>query len=407
MSYQVNYQKLFNPIISLMFFFLTLNGSVNQSLLLAQTESSNPLETNIADPLIPKFDRDRPLTPLEKLKVRKVTDRLDKQAIGLIDAGNEEKAFQLWYRQLRLKRALGRLEEVVALGRVGEVAWNQNRQQDLNIITQRLENIKQEASEQKLLKSSLLNALGKANRQVRNLETAIDLYRQILTNLRQQKNRDPLRERDNLEILGQLNLDRFDYTAAAKIYEELFKISRSQVSSDREYNYLLQLAEIYDRQSQPTNAVIIKQKLAKIYQNNRQIQELASLKIAIAEDYQSLDRSEQASQNFREAFNLAWSSQQYSIASDALEKLGNLYLQDDRFNYALEIYQQLVKVQQQSYDYYGLMNTYDRIGKIYLKQNKYSDAVLKFEQGLEIAKTLNYREDYFNKQIAAAKQRLI
>jgi tetratricopeptide (TPR) repeat protein len=45
------------------------------------------------------------------------------------------------------------------------------------------------------------------------------------------------------------------------------------------------------------------------------------------------------------------------------------------------------------------MQTYDRIGQIYLKQKNYTQALTAFQQGLEIARSLKYREDYFLSQI--------
>ena len=91
--------------------------------------------------------------------------------------------------------------------------------------------------------------------------------------------------------------------------------------------------------------------------------------------------------------------QQFGAASEALQKLGNLYFAYNDPDSAVQIYQELVKVEQLSQNFYGLMNTYDRIGQIYLEQQKYPQALEKFKQGLEIAKSLQYQESYFTKQI--------
>jgi hypothetical protein len=53
----------------------------------------------------------------------------------MLQAGNAEGAFEIWYRELRLRRALGYLEEVRALGRVGEIAWQRTQKFDAQVIT--------------------------------------------------------------------------------------------------------------------------------------------------------------------------------------------------------------------------------------------------------------------------------
>ncbi|MGH2414827.1 MAG: tetratricopeptide repeat protein, partial [Microcystaceae cyanobacterium] len=98
--------------------------------------------------------------------------------------------------------------------------------------------------------------------------------------------------------------------------------------------------------------------------------------------------------------------QEFGAAGEALTKLGDLYRTYHQDNYVLQIYQELLKVEQQSYNYYGLMNTYDRIGKIHLEQQNYAQALAAFKQALEIAKTLSYQEDYFISQIEQVNQKI-
>ena len=52
------------------------------------------------------------------------------------------------------------------------------------------------------------------------------------------------------------------------------------------------------------------------------------------------------------------------------------------------------------------MTTYDQIGQIYLERTNYSEALAAFQKGLELAKQLNYQEDYFTKQVEQANQQL-
>ncbi len=364
----------------------------------AQTEAQqpSPLEITTPDPLLPSINR--PLSPLERYRIKEVIEELNAQATAQSQAGNDQEAFTIWYRQLRLQRALGgRLEEVQALGRVGNIAWEKDRGVDVELINERLETIEQEASSEGALEPELLSAFGQAYEQVHNLGKALEIYQQILANAREQK--DISAQEAALKTIGQLHLARFDYPNAAATYEELLTLARSRLDYFNEGIYLQQLAYIYNQASQPENALPIKEQLAQSYLNNEQIQKLAALKISIAADYQALDQPEAASQNYQEAFALAWSLQYFATASEALQKLGDLYRAYGQDNEALQVYQELLKVEQQSYNLYGLMNTYDRIGQIYLEQKNYPQALASFEQALEIARSLNYQEDYFTTQI--------
>src|SRR6476646_9135759 len=85
----------------------------------------NPLELKTPDPLLPQTGR--PLTTQEQQTLRTALDELNTQATSQFQAGQPEAAFEIWYRELRLRRALGPLEEVAALSRVGTTAWEENR----------------------------------------------------------------------------------------------------------------------------------------------------------------------------------------------------------------------------------------------------------------------------------------
>jgi tetratricopeptide (TPR) repeat protein len=123
------------------------------------------------------------------------------------------------------------------------------------------------------------------------------------------------------------------------------------------------------------------------------------LKIAIATDYEALNQPDPASQNYQDAYKLAWALRQWAYASEALQKLAALYHSHNQSNSALQVYDVLIKTQQQSYNFYGLMNTYDKMGQIYLEQKKYSQALDVFQRGMQLAKSLRYQENYFAEQL--------
>lgn len=401
MSCLTSYSKIRNLAIILLLFCLGASEiKSKENVLLAATGFSNPLETTQSDPLLPQSSIKRSLTPLEQKRVREATVEIDTQAKVEFAAGNQEEAFQLWYRELRLQRALSRKEEITALARVGAIAWENNLSQHLRFITQRLVTIEEEATAKESLTPQLLDSLAKAYEQVRDVDKAIAIYQKILTNTRKQD--DIETEKLTLETLGKLYLAKFDYVQAAKIYEELLSLVPTEV----ETAYLRQLAEIYDRLSQPVKALGIKEQLAQKYLNNQQLEELAALKISLAENYQATQQLEKASQNYQEAYALAKSLQQLALTEDSLKKLAQLYSDRHQSDRALQTYQELLKVQQKSYNFYGLMNTYDRIANVYWQQNNYTQALTAFEQGLTIAESLNYRVDYFTGQINKINQQM-
>lgn len=388
--------------------YFCLNSS--QFLVLGQTEPYNPLESRESDPLLPPQEIDRPLTAVEKRLIREKTLILNNQAQLQLAAGNKDKAFALWYRELRLQRALGTTEEIIALGRVGEIAWQQNLSQELNIISDRLLAIQQEINTENTLDIQLLDNLGKAYQQVRSLDRAVIIYQKILDNNLQE-------EQKTLEILGKLHLARFDYTQAANTYEKLLKYvqtqqqknsldvntnaSQSQIESNflREEFYLTKLVEIYARLSQPAKEIEIKQQLLKKYLTDQKTEQLAALNISLATNYQTLKQPEKAQKYYEDAFTLAWSLQQFALAEESLQKLALLYQEYQQPTSALKIYQELIKVEQKAYDYLNLMNTYAQIGQIHEQLNNYQQALTAYQKGLELATSLNYRVDYFQNKI--------
>jgi tetratricopeptide (TPR) repeat protein len=366
----------------------------------AQAQSKpNPLEQKISDPLIPPFER--PLMPVERRKLAESLEQLNWEARAELDAGNEEAAFELWYRELVLRRWLGPLAEISALGRVGAVAWDKLRTDDVQFITERLLAIQQRAESRTPLTPEMLAALATAYDQVHSLENSLPIYQKILANTRQQQ--DIKTEEETLNKIGQLYLAKFDYGKAAEVYEALLDIAQSQNNAYTEGIYLQQLAKIYGEASQPQNALRIKQELAENYLKNKNLQALPALKILIAADYEAINEPERASQTYQEAFSLAWSLQQFGAAGEALQKLAQLYRNYEQDDYALGIYNELIKVEQQSYNYYGQMKAYDNIGQIYLKQGNYEQAVSAFKKALEIARSLKYQEDYFLQRIQQAQ----
>ncbi len=389
----------------------------------------NPLEITEPDPLIPYDYKERPLTAGERRELANAADRLTLVGATKLQQGDRVGAFAAWNRELRFRRLLGSLtSEVRALGRVGDVAWQQSDTTQLRYITQRLDAILAQAqipasgtsgkitadSDQITDNSSnassptltgsrriaLLDELGLAYQLVRLPKVAASIYDQILTDARQRN--DSFKLESTLITLGQLNLAWFDYASAAKTYGELWQRSQARRDLFNTPIYLNQLAYIYDQAKQPAQVIPYLERLITFYQGTNNPQPIPALRTRIADHYQTLGRLDQAETNYQLAYSLAQAQQQYGAAGDALKKLAAMYRANNRLSSALKIYGFLVGIEQLAYNTYGVMNAYAEQGQIYLVQKQYPEAIAAFQQGLQVARSLKYQEDYFNTQIEKA-----
>ena len=369
-----------------------------EEITLAQTQPVNPLEAIKSDPVIPSGSGQRDLTSFEKYRIEKTIAELNQAATAELAQGNADRAFKLWYRHLRLTRALDTIAEIKALGKIGAIAWQENRGADVRNIAQRLITIQEEITSKKPLSPNLLDEFAIAYQEVRYLDRVIAIYQQILTNNR--KTNSSLAEQKNLETLGKLYLARFDYQQAAKIYQQLLTFDDQKTESrNKTQFYLDTLIDIYDRTDQTKKAIVTRKRLIKQYSAAQQFNKIPTLEIAIARDYETLNQPDKAIKAYNQVFSRASQTQQLAIASDALTRLAELYQQTKRTDDAIATYAQLIEVQQQTYNYYGLVNTYDTLGKIYLNLNQKAQAKLYFQAGLELAKPLDYKVKYLNNQI--------
>lgn len=364
----------------------------------------NPLEITKPDPLLPRSVVNQPLTPLETLKLAAALNELNQQAQAKLQAGDRVGAFEIWNRELRLRRALGYLEEVEALGRVGVIAWSENQSTQVQIITGRLRAIQQQTKSQPSVNLKLLRSLGAAFEQVRSPNSAVEVYEQILAVAQQQ--RDVATKEVTLRNIGELHLAWFNYPQAAATYEKLLDFAKAKNDRVNYVTYLQQLAYIYKQARQYKKAVATKQQLAEFYLNEEQLAQSPGLRLEIAADYEALGRLKEAFRNYQEAYASAWSLQQYYRAADALRKLVALYRSQEQIDEALKTSQILLEADKRAANIYGLMNTYDQIGQMYLKRGGYAEALAAFQNGLELAKQLNYQEVYFAQQIAQVRKRI-
>jgi tetratricopeptide (TPR) repeat protein len=362
----------------------------------------SPLEITTPDPLLPRNPDKQPLSVTEQQQLEVELDKLNQQATAKLQAGDEVGAFDIWNRELRLRRYLGSVKEVQALGRVGAVAYQKSDRPEVQYITQRLQAIQKQAQSQKTNDLELLQALGLAYQQVRSPQNAVEVYQQVLTAARQQQ--DTAKEVEILKTIGEVHLSWFDYTKAETTYQELLKLATARGDSVNELLYLQKLAYIYEQGKQPQQAIEIQNRIAEIYQGQNNPTQLPGLKLAIGSDYELLAKEnpnliQEAFNNYQQAYTIAWQSQQYVRAGEALQKLITLYRSQGQIQEALQASEILVQTQQLASNFYGLMNAYDQIGKMHLERKDYPQALKAFQKGLEVAQQLKYEEDYFSGQI--------
>ncbi|MDZ8185078.1 MAG: hypothetical protein RMX96_09520 [Nostoc sp. ChiSLP02] len=371
----------------------------------------NPLELTTRDPLLPRSPKDKkPLTPEERQQLEPALDELNQEAAAKLQAGDAVAAFEIWNRELRLRRFLGPLAEVQALSRVGGIAWNQNDSQEVVYITERLQTIDKQIQSRKKSQEidlELWRSLGEAYQNVRSPKPAVQAYNEVLLVIRQQKDTAALVE--ILNTIGQLDLSWFDYRQAAPIYEELLSLATSQGESANELAYLQQLAEIYAQTEQRQQSLNVLNKLVEIYINQNNLIKIPELKLAIASDYESLGKTDpslllEAFKNYQEAYTTAWQLQEFVRAGEALQKIIGLYRSQGQIDEALEASQILVDTQTQAANLYGVMQAYDQIGQLYLQRQQYPQALTAFQKGLELAKQLKHQEAYFTEQIKKLPQ---
>ncbi|MTJ06196.1 lipopolysaccharide assembly protein LapB [Anabaena sp. UHCC 0204] len=363
----------------------------------------SPLEITTPDPLLPNK---RELTSIELQKLKTDLDELNQEALITLQGEDRKKAFEIWNRELRLRRVLGTLAEVEALSRVGEIAWNENEREQVQYISQRLQVIQSQMEKQKSTDLELWRSLGNAYQKMRFPKLGLSVYEQVLILVQQQQ--DVVGEIETLKTIGELNLSWFNYSQAANAYQKLLNLAINQGDKINELAYLQQLAYIYAQGQQPQAAIDILTKLVKIYTREQNLSQIPALKLAIAANYESLAKEnpnlkQQAFNNYQEAYTSAWQLEQYARAGEALQKLIAFYRSQKQIDAALETSQILIETETLARNFYGLMSAYDQIGNLYLENREYAKALTAFQQGLEIAQQLKHQEAYFTQQIEKLK----
>jgi tetratricopeptide (TPR) repeat protein len=371
----------------------------------------NPLGELLADPLVSDpqllIEPRRSLNDLEKEKLRSALDALHAKGQVLFAQKKSDEAFLIWFRELRLRRLLGFREEIFALAKTGEVAWQNNRTRDLRDITERLQIIQTKIQPQSnpATPSPLFDEasfpelneyLAIAYQVLRAPQLALSIYEPRLQALRSNSlpntlPNNPLELFKTLNSIGLIHLDWFRYTKAQRTYQDLRELSRLAQNPASEALYLIQLTYIAEQNHQPKDAIGPLQDLITLYAAQPQVQ--PALTLRLAENYDKAQDPDNAEKNYQTTFTLSQTLSQNSYGSSALFALGDLYRRTDRFPAAEQVYDFLVDSEQAVYNLHNAMKASDFLGQMRDRQQNYPGAIAAYEQATALAQRLAISQD--------------
>lgn len=364
------------------------------------------LEDLVQDPFLPTLPIDRPLSPLERKQLRQDLDQLHLQASQIFADGDNALAFEQWFREIRLRRYLGILDEVLTLAKVGEAAWNEGLRLEVLLITQRLLAIQNEFEvSRSSLRLPVLEAVGVAYQNVRALSPAIDLYTKLANQARQADSQDDLER--YLVALAQTYSGALKHAQAAETTRELLELIRLRPirpqSLQQQQRLLEDLAFLHGQAGEWQAGIEAQQELIQLYQTLTLESRVPSVQVAIARNQLQAGQEDGAIETYREAYALAQGMQQFDVAQDILLSLIDIYYQRNEPRTVLNIYKVLVRVNQQTADDYGLMEAYNRLGQFYLDYDGYDQALEVFQRALNLAHLLDHRVAEFEMKIDEVK----
>lgn len=367
----------------------------------------NPLELGEVDSLIPEavWRGEAGLTEAQRRSLTTRLDQLNVEALAAFSEGRVSEAFELWNRELRLRRFLGTEAELQALQRVGELAWEQDEFYQLQVMRERLRRIQmRELDEVETPNLQRLMALARTYETVGARSAALELYEVVLEWARSQG--DEAKQEEAWQRLGETALQDLNYEAAAQAYEALRGLARQRGDRQSEVVYLTELAYIYDRLQAYDQAIEVKQALIAYYQGLGNVARVTALKISVGQDLQNSERPNEAIAQYQQAYRLAWEALQFYRAQEALTALAQLYERYGDWEAALEVYQAQIETHEIARNQYGLMMTYGRMGQVQQEQQNYPAALNSFRRGLQLAQQLGNREAYFQSHIETVNRAL-
>jgi tetratricopeptide (TPR) repeat protein len=358
---------------------------------------ADPRQDAPGDPLLPTLEVERAFSPLEIYDLDQRLDLLDSEAQLLLNAGEVDDAFELWLREVRLRRVMGLAEEFAALDRVSRLAWEAQRSTEIRLMSLRLREVWQASALAGSLTESQLLRMATLFATLRDEPSVLAIYTQLAESAAERG--DGIGQREYLAKLAEQQLQWFNYSEAAAIYQRLLADATVREQATQQVNWLRQLIYSYQQNDDYAQAATAQRQLAELYQVQGEVEKLPELLVAIGNNYHKLNQAQTAIEYYRTAYSYAQRLQQYSFSSQVLLQLGQLYRDLNQLDQAIAMYDLLVRVEGQSYNTYGIMNAYDLLGGAYRDQGDQASALAAFQSGLAQAQQLGYRQDYFQAQI--------
>ena len=355
---------------------------------------ADPLTAEPRDPLLPTTVVDRPLSPLELYAVELELFEMDAQARELILVNQPDAAFELWMREVQLRRLFGLDAELEALNRIGQQAWNSQRSQEVRLMSVRLKRIwEAEKATADLERVETIAAIAQI---LRMRDTSTEIYQQLI----EMTAADPEAQQGWVVILAGHYLQWFDFDNAAQLFTQLASSARAEGNTLEHTQYLRDLIYSYQQAKDYAQALPAQTELLRLYRATGQNDREPPLEIDMARNFRALSIYPQALEYYNLAYVTAQSLQLYGHVSTVLKDLGDLYAEQGLTNEALTMYNLLVRAEQQAYNQHGILEAYDRLGQLYLSIGDTENALVAFRAGVAFAESLQYRESYFRGEVA-------
>ncbi|ASC73196.1 uncharacterized protein XM38_041580 [Halomicronema hongdechloris C2206] len=363
---------------------------------------SDPLLDEPRDPLLPVHPIQRPLSPLEKYQLELDLDQLHQQALALSQTGQPEPAYDAWMREVRLRRLLGLDQELAAIQRVGQRVRQAGRTQDVQLLTVRLQQIRDNLAEQSPLDQRRLQETAVGFEVLGNPDEAIATYELLKQQAQAQDNQ--VAYRYWLQAQGRLQQAWFKFAAAAETYQELLeRLPPEELLSEDDavlkQRYLQALIDSQQQQRRYQETITAQQQLLQHYRQVELLSPIPALEAAIARNYRAIDQLNQAATFYRRAYEDAIVQQQFAQASDIVRELAEIYQSLERVDDTVYLYELLLQLERQSYNAYGIAAVFDQLGQLYAAQGQTDLAMAAFREGLIVAQHMDYRQGYFRNQI--------
>lgn len=361
--------------------------------LLIEQFLSDPELTEPVDPLLPDLPVLRPLSPLEKLDLAEDLDLLAAEAEALFLEGQTELAFQTWLREVRLRRILGYEAELEAIQRVGLRAWENSRSEEIQLLTLRLEQIQEELFAETPVNVELLEEVVAAFEVLRDIDSAVEVYETLIVQAAQAGDR--AERRRLLENLARLRETWFRFVVAGETYQTLLTSLDPNGQDLKEIEYLKGAIRNYEDAGDLQTAINYQRRLLREYEQTMQPQAIPPVTLEIARNYRALDSLNQAQTFYSTTYSAALAQRQTDIASEALQDLAEIYLNQGKVEDVLYLYQQRLAVERLSYNAYGLIQTFNKLGQLYEEQGQIDEAIAAYREASILANGLNYRDAFF------------